>query len=131
MSAVSVWVSDWEIKCCGAPFALGVAREFSLAPVQDVDWFNNIFGAGSPLLPDMTEELHAEPETPIRTVTARPSRIRLVQVRYAPAPGRGERFLEPVAGSAELIDLSESAGWDAENPGFTLAGYLIEIDLGG
>jgi len=124
-----VWVSDWQLQCCGEEFAVG----------DEVTWTvvtrSRASGSWAPVLGEEQEAaitLHYErhEDEPLSSVTGVVRRIRMMCCRHAPSPPpddpRGHR---PVPGTGLLEDVSAVERWqEAAAPGMTFTGWLVDLD---
>lgn len=129
-----VYVSDWEIQCCGEDFAVGDHVEWPVLPVDRADPF------WEPLLgPDLTARLwgtyegHEEERPPGVTGTVRG--IRTVVCRMAPLPppaDQRELHVVPGTGRFESIDAIDT--WldlHGDPSGLHFTGWLVDLDVSG
>ena len=123
---LTVWVDDWQIQCCGTPFAIGDQVTWTLSPTPDLDWLSGIFG------PERARGItHAEDHHGQIDVVA--TRGRVVDIaaafcRYTEHPwGRGTE-LRHVPGSGELRPLTEADGWDSAPEGALSLGYVVGLE---
>jgi hypothetical protein len=87
-------VLDWQMECCGEPFAVGDSVEWSLTDEPDVDWLEAAIG--TELAADIThQEDHHDAERDVIVRRGKVLSIRCAYCRYAPKPGGDERTLYP------------------------------------
>jgi hypothetical protein len=51
-------VDGWQIQCCGTPFHVGDAVEWTLTGNKDVEWLENVVGPETAHMIDFSEEHH-------------------------------------------------------------------------
>lgn len=121
-------MADWQMQCCGEPFALGAIVEWTLAPVGERG--SLALAMGQELADSVTHlEDHHElllPDDVPRTA-GRVRSIRAVRGRYGRAEGQST-CLHPVRESATATAVPSADGWEADRDGARFVGYLIELD---
>jgi hypothetical protein len=123
-----VWYSDWQMECCGEPFAVGDSVQWSLTDEPDVDWLEAAIG--TELAAEIThQEDHHGVEEDVIARRGKVLSIRCAYCRYAPTPGGDERTLYPVAGTAEIKSAERVEGTEAGGSDLHFNGYLVELDL--
>lgn len=127
-----VWVSDWQIQCCGEEFAVGDDVAWPLLPVNRANtYFEPLLGGA--LAAGLTHSYagHEEPEVP--HVSARVRGIRTVSCRYAPLPPPADqRELHVVPGTAVIEPVQGIDKWygtDVDPDGPRFCGWLVDLDL--
>lgn len=126
-----VWISDWEVQCCGDDFAVGDEVRW---PLERADltggYWEPLLG---PLLAaelDLTYAGHEEPA--VARIPATVRGIRTVSCRYAPLPPPADqRTLHVVPGSAALEPVEAVDKWHDSGPDADLrfTGWLVEVEL--
>lgn len=127
-----VWIGDWELACCGVPFAVGDEVEWRLTDGGDGAFFADLFPADAAVRPILYDAHDAGPAP--TACRARVVAVDAVAWRYAQA---ADGTWVPVAGSASRTALGRWPGAPDEAPEAvdpssgepTLAGYLVEVDL--
>ncbi|MGW5641967.1 DUF6578 domain-containing protein [Saccharopolyspora sp. NPDC003752] len=123
-----VWVSEWEIQCCGEPFAVGERVDWTLRDDPDREWLAAALGPELAQSVSHVESHHNEVPEEVSPVRARVLGIRRAYCRYAAAHG-GDSHPYPVPGSAVLTEVDRADGWEAEMSGLHFNGYLVELDV--
>jgi uncharacterized protein DUF6578 len=118
---LTVWMSDWELECCGEPFAVGTRVRWTVVK-PDREWLTSVLGDRAATVTHM-EEHHHPPDGASSVVTGTVRRIWAVSCRYAPRPDDDPRVLHPVPGTAVLKKLTTATGHEPE----AQPGYLIEL----
>lgn len=112
---VTVWVDDWQLQCCGEPFAVGSHVAWTLGPAN-VDRLEVALGTQAGAI-DLIEDHHGGlPEgTPVTrgTVTS----IKAVH-RRLPAP---------VHADVTCRSVSRADGWEPQTPQSRFLGYLVQL----
>lgn len=126
-----VWVSDWQIQCCGEEFAVGDQVAWPLLPVNRADTsFAPLLGGELAAGLTHSYEGHEEPEVP--DVRGRVRGIRTVSCRYAPLPPPADqRELHVVPGTAVMEQVQAIDAWYDTGPDADLrfTGWLVDVDL--
>lgn len=105
----TVWVNEWQLRCCGDPFDVGAWVEWHVVP-PDTAWLTDLLGAAVAATVVGTEEHHDR----LEDATELSGRVRSIRaVTRAPD--------HPVTGSAVLTEVATS---DDDGP---VAGYLVEL----
>jgi hypothetical protein len=126
MSTELIWVADWEMQCCGEPFAVGAQVTWRLSP------------CGNGLLAPFLGEGAAQPawyydhhdDERSAAPAAQRGTVRTIRSVWCAHRRRGN-VLVPVTGSAELRPTDHATGWedDQTDDGLQFVGYLVELDL--
>ncbi|MFI1995628.1 DUF6578 domain-containing protein [Actinoplanes sp. NPDC020271] len=122
-SELRIWVDDWQMQCCGEPFAVGDEVSWTLR-APDTEWLEPVLGKDLAAGIDLAEEHHGGvEETPptVGTVVA----IRAVHCRYGPLAGGAG--LGPVAGSGVISTVRSADGWTPDRGDLKFAGYVVEV----
>jgi hypothetical protein len=123
---IRVWVDNWQMQCCGDPFAVGDEVSWKLQD-RDSEWLEAIIGADLAHGIDKAEE-HHEGEGEETTVTVGiVGSIHAVHCRYAPLPGAPENHLFPVPGSGTVTMIRAADGWTADHDDLKFAGYVVQL----
>lgn len=122
---LTVWVDDWQVQCCGEPFAVGQRVTWTLGPV-DRACPRAVLGEELAATLTHREDHHGglPDDTPATTATLRS--IRAASCRYE-VPAAGPR--RPVAGSATLQWRHAADGWEAPEGGRELVSYVVELEV--
>lgn len=127
-----IWISDWEIQCCGSEFAIGDETVWPVSPMDRSDpYWMPILG------PELTEALtgscasHEEEPPPRMSGTVR--RIRTVSCRYAPlAPPADQGRSFPVPGTAVIEQIQAIEKWygtDFDPEVLNFRGWLVDLEV--
>jgi hypothetical protein len=121
-----VWVSDWQIACCGDTFKVGGPVAWTLDTSEDQDWFIGVLGHDLAAQVDASEEHHGglPEDTPVTKATVQ--RIRAVSSRFGPS-SQGGNVLVPIPGTTELVDVPEADGFFPAPDGLHFNGYLVDV----
>ncbi|WP_330452172.1 MULTISPECIES: DUF6578 domain-containing protein [unclassified Streptomyces] len=122
--ALTIWVDDWQMQCCGDPFAPGDVVSWALMEVDPEDYVH-LVGEERAEGIDFCEEHHGGeegvPQVPLEVVS-----VVEVHCRYGLLPGATDRIRGPVPGTTELVPVEGAAdGWAKAREGATFAGYLV------
>ena len=124
-----IWYSDWEMECCGEPFAVHDIVEWDLTPALDTDWLKDIVGDELASRVTHSHERHGPGEAGRRRRRGQVLSISCAYSRYAPAPGGDEGMLYPVAGTSQLISVDRVDGREGRRSELDFNGYLVELEL--
>lgn len=121
---LTIWVDDWQMQCCGEPFAAGDVVSWALVEVDPEDYVH-LVGEERAEGIDFCEEHHGGEEgvlpVPLEVVS-----VVEVHCRYGLLPGATDRVRGPVPGTTELAPVEGAAdGWAKAREGGTFAGYLV------
>ncbi|MFD5727085.1 MULTISPECIES: DUF6578 domain-containing protein [unclassified Streptomyces] len=121
---LTIWVDDWQMQCCGDPFAPGDVVSWALMEV-DAEDYADLVGEERAEGIDFREEHHGGedgvPPVPLEVVS-----VVEVHCRYAALPGETGRVRGPVPGTTVLIPVEGAAGgWAKAQDGVSFAGYLM------
>jgi hypothetical protein len=121
--STTVWVTAWQLQCCGDPFDVGSAVRWTLVP-PDVEWLATVLGAE--LAEDVTGMEEHHDLLPGATEFA--GRVRSIRAVVHELEQRSNT-LHPVAGSTVLTEIETADGWYGEDGGgLGFAGYLVDLD---
>ncbi|MGC4946012.1 DUF6578 domain-containing protein [Streptomyces sp. DT224] len=120
---LTVWIDDWQMQCCGEPFAPGDVVSWTLMEVDPEDYVDLVGGERAEGI-DFREEHHGGgeglPPVPLEVVS-----VVEVHCRYGVPPGATDRVNCPVPGTTVLVPVEGVAdGWAEARPGVSFAGYL-------
>ncbi|MCD0484590.1 hypothetical protein LO771_19870 [Streptacidiphilus sp. ASG 303] len=120
---LTIWVDDWQIQCCGQPFAPGETVSWNLLEVDPEDYADVVGSENAPRI-DFREEHHGEEEghasTRLEVVT-----VAEVHCRYEVPTGSEGTVPFPVPGTTVLVPVAKADGWAEVQPGVRFAGYLV------
>jgi hypothetical protein len=110
----TVWVSEWQLRCCGDPFDVGAWVEWHVVP-PDSTWLTDILGAEVAATVLGMEEHHDR----LEGATELAGRVRSIHAVTYELEQRQDG-LHPVSGSAVLTEVATSD----HDP---VAGFLVEV----
>lgn len=116
MAGMTVFYEDWQMECCGRPFAVGDEVAWPLVAVDPRESGDRYYGAGAWV------ENHGDRT---RRTTGRVRAIELVRQEYLVhtdqrASERVDRALAPDAGSEGSVVLPSPHHWEAVPGAYTL-----------
>ncbi|MFF8434434.1 DUF6578 domain-containing protein [Streptomyces bacillaris] len=121
--ALTIWIDDWQMQCCGRSFALGDVVSWTLLEVDPEDYADVVGGERADEI-DFREEHHGQgdghPPTSVEVVS-----IAEVHCRYGVPPGATDKVRHPVPGTSVLVPVKEADGWAKARPDVSFAGYLV------
>ncbi|MFI6244837.1 DUF6578 domain-containing protein [Streptomyces sp. NPDC051016] len=121
--ALTIWIDDWQIQCCGQSFAPGDVVSWTLLEVDPGD-YANVVGSERANEIDFREEHHGQGDghapTSVEVVS-----IAEVHCRYGVPPGATDEVNHPVPGTTVLVPVKEADGWAKARPDVNFAGYLV------
>jgi hypothetical protein len=123
-----VWIDDWQMQCCGDPFAIDSTVSWSTFRVTDTAWFGEFLDAEVAASITDYEERHdlgndrtlERTSGVVRAVDAVFCRYRIV-----------DRVATPIAATGVLEPRSSVDGWEDEDDmgaGRSFVGYLVTLD---
>jgi hypothetical protein len=121
-------VDGWQIQCCGTPFHVGDAVEWTLTGNKDVEWLEDVVGPETAHMIDFSEEHHGGLPADAPVTQGRVARIHAARSRFSATPGADPKMLHPVPGSGELVEVASADGWEPESSGLTFNGYVVDLD---
>lgn len=131
VSTELIWVADWEMQCCGEPFAVGSRVTWRLSPCER-DLLREFRGTEGDQ-PAWYYDHHSEERSP--RPAAQEGTVRSIRALWCAYRQRG-RVLTPIRGSAELRPIERATGWEDDHDdsgtghdGLRFVGYLVELDL--
>ncbi|MFF7339054.1 DUF6578 domain-containing protein [Streptomyces sp. NPDC008163] len=120
----TIWVDDWQMQCCGEPFAPGGVVSWTLMEVDPED-YADLVGEERADGIDFREEHHGAEEG---RAPASLEVLSVVEVhcRYGVPPGATDRVNYAVPGTTVLVPVEAAAdGWAKAREGVAFAGYLV------
>ena len=118
----SIYISDWQMQCCGTPFKIGDAVGW-LVRVYEDDWQDKaLHGA------EYYYEHHSADWNKLYMVTGIVDVIKSRYCRYEPRPKPNLKlgsFLYPVY--QKSVSITEADGWEADIDGLAFFSYLVEL----
>ena len=122
-----VWISDWQIQCCGEEFAVGDEVTWPVVPAAPA---SGLF-AGTELASSLIATYEAHGDEPMSRASGTVREIRTVGCRYAPGPPADRSDLSPVPGTTvmEPVEAIETWRGTAFDPlVLRHCGWLVELD---
>lgn len=123
---LKVWVDDWQLQCCGIPFAIGEEVTWTLH-TSDLDWLTDIFGPERAAGITHAEEHHGRSEN-VAATRGRVVDIAAAACRYTAIPDGAGTRLQHVSGSGVLEPVVRADGWDTAPEGSMFIGYVVEFE---
>jgi isopentenyldiphosphate isomerase len=121
---ITSWVDDWQMQCCGHPFAIGSAVSWTIRDA-DHDWLVAVLGPSAAATVDAAEEHHGGDTE--RTVDGMVMSIAAVHCRYEPAANGDPKVLHAVAWTGTLTQLDAADGWTPGHNDLKFVGYLVRL----
>ncbi|GAA0221593.1 DUF6578 domain-containing protein [Cryptosporangium japonicum] len=118
----TIWVDGWQQQCCGAPFAVGSAVEWTLRAF-DGEWLRGLLGDRGHVPVDGAEEHHdgVHQETPITLGVV--AAIEAVHCRLSAGSPR-----EPVPGTGTRSAVTAADVQDTGNDDRMFLGYVVTLE---
>lgn len=123
-----MWIDDWQMQCCGDPFALDSSVTWSTFPVTDPTWWNEFLDPEVASSITDHEEHHAQDDRKLANVNGVVRSIDAVFCRFRVV----DRAATPIAGSGVLEARTPVDGWEEEDEvgvGRSFVGYLVTLDV--
>jgi hypothetical protein len=124
-----VWVTAWQMECCGEPFAVGDRVSWSVRNDPDVEWLTAALGADVGTTVTHAEEHHTDDGEDLPRLEGRVVTIKRAWGRFEPV-NPGDSIHCPASGSERFLDVRESDG--IERHAFSelsFNGWVVELDL--
>jgi hypothetical protein len=125
-----VWISDWEMQCCGGDFRVGSEVDWTLSPTVYLDWKEAALGptVAASVTDDYDE--HGIRDNGVLTHGTVQS-IRAAFCEYAPRPRRPSGTeLYPVTNTGSCEDrTSSNSGFEPASPTLKFIGYLVDLTV--
>lgn len=121
-----MWIDDWQMQCCGTPFAVNSRVSWSTIPVDDHSWYAQFLDPDVAAAITDREEHHSDASR-LNQLARLVREIDAVFCRYQD----DNSAALPVGGSGELEPRSTADGWeddDALGIGRSFVGYLVTVD---
>jgi hypothetical protein len=128
--SVLVWVSDWQIQCCGEDFSVGGEVTWTILPrAQWAGGMEPVLGVELDAAVTGSYETHGDDPLPELGGTVR--RIRTVSCRYdASPPPHDPREQRPVPGTSVLEDVPVAEKrFDTDIYGLRFCGWLVDVEV--
>ncbi|WP_158610889.1 DUF6578 domain-containing protein [Micromonospora endolithica] len=123
---IRVWVDDWQMQCCGEPFAVGDRVSWRLRDL-DPEWPGLVLGSDLTAGVDQAEEHHGRVSEDLSPVTGIVASIHAVHCRYAPLSDERPTHRHPVPGSGAMTSVRSADGWTPDRGDLTFAGYVVRL----
>ncbi|MEI7055901.1 DUF6578 domain-containing protein [Nocardioides sp. CCNWLW239] len=122
---VMIWVSDWQIECCGEPFAVGDRVSWDVRD-PDMDWLKAT--VGDEIASSITHSMERhEYEDVLSELTGTVVAIKRAWGDFAQLKPN-DTCHYPVPGSQRLLDVRESYGAEQDAfPELTFNGWVVEL----
>ena len=123
-----IWVADWELQCCGKPFAVGDTVTWATTPADgSSDWLAVLVG------PDLAHEISylntrhgPHPSEGSASIRGEVVGIRAAFVMHEADPP-DSKMLHPVPGSEHLHDVFRADGWEPDIGTRRFRGYVVRL----
>jgi hypothetical protein len=127
MGVRRVWIDDWQMQCCGEPFAIGSRVTWTTYPISERDWFAGFLDAATAAAITDHEDHHSSTADPSHVRSGAVRSIDAVFCRYR----RRGKTMSPIEGSGVLLPRTSADGWEDDDPsddGLRFVGYLVDLD---
>lgn len=121
-----VWVSGWEMECCGHRFEVGGMVSWTLSSKVDVDYLQTVLGRDEAGTVTSSYDHHGSDEHAVQTQGVVES-IRAVYCRFAPRPGGPSMTRYPVEGTGDCEKRRSAHGWEPGREARDFVGYVVEL----
>ena len=121
---VRIWIDDWQMECCGKPFAIGDTVTWSLSAQVDSERLLRILGA--------TPRVHYAEDHHGLKADAQPIRGVVGSISAAYARFRRDPETDvpaPVAGSSTLHAVTSARRFPRRLEGIEFVGYLVTLEV--
>lgn len=124
---LTVWVDDWQLQCCGDPFAIGDEVAWSLT-TPHLEWLTSVLGPQRAAAITHAEEHHGRSEDAV------PTRGRVLDIATACCgytkvrDARGSIELQHRPDTGELHPVIRADGSDTAPEGLLFLGYIVELE---
>ena len=128
MAMRCVWMDDWQMQCCGEPFAVGSTVTWTVRTDIDRDWYTRVLGAElAGTITDAEDHHGGDDELPEPTELR--GTVRTITAVWCDWHNEGGDTLVAVPGSARLVERTSADGWEGESTDTTsFIGYLVDLD---
>lgn len=124
-----VWVSSWQMECCGDPFDVGSRVTWTAEAAGHDEWLMDALDPGTARRISHVEEHHSDGSSGLVELRGVVRSIVQAWGRYA-ARTPDARVLHSVPGSAAYVAVQDSALPDrSANPSLTFNGWIVDLDL--
>jgi hypothetical protein len=122
----TVWMSDWEMECCGQPFAVGEYVEWPGKVVDRSDWLERLF-RDTRVVVDFAYDGHAhDDETPPNRASGTVQRIEAVGSHMIRTPVDAHGIVEGGA-VRHSVNRAQRTPPFRERDGARFVGYLVQL----
>jgi hypothetical protein len=122
---IKVWYSDWQLQCCGAPFAVGDVIEWGISHGGHDEVLEDIFNETLAAQCFGSEEHHSDVDETIQgTVTA----IAVVRAQLKQSANDPRTYFA-AAGTGTADPTRQADGREGDRGDHRLFGYLVDIDV--
>jgi hypothetical protein len=128
VGAHEIWISGWEMECCGEPFAVGSTVSWNVVTPSDVRRFTAVLGYATASAIEAVESHHGlddrEEQGTVEGV------VRSIDAVFCRNEERAaSETLYPVEGSAVRVSLSSAPRTEAAPQRLDFVGYLVHLDV--
>ncbi|WP_306457800.1 DUF6578 domain-containing protein [Nocardioides lianchengensis] len=124
----TVWVSVWQMECCGAPFSVGDRVVWTVNRAIDDGWLSAALGPEMASRISHSEEHHDDVQDDLPEVSGRVLTITRAWGVFGPQRP-GDQVHVPVPGSHRFLEVSESGGFERHAfSNLTFNGWIVELD---
>lgn len=127
----NVWITCWEMECCGEPFKVGDSVQWPAVPVERSEWLERLF-EGRQVVVHYDYRAHAddEDEPSLIQISGRVERIDVVTAAMMTPIDAIAGELEVAEGTAELHPIRQARRGRpvAETHQAEFVGYLVMLD---
>ena len=122
-----VWVSSWQMECCGDPFAVGDRVEWTAEETDD-EWFAAALGPEMAGRITHSEEHHDDGREGLLHISGVVVSIAQAWCAYGPQ-GPDSRVRYPITGTAKFVDVRDDTIPDGRAfPDLHFNGWVVELE---
>lgn len=118
-----VWISGWQMQCCGDPFRVGQRLELSTTSQVDREFLGVVLGEQRAAALTDYEDHHDLVDGPMSPLTGAVKSIEAISCRYE----RQGRAMYPIAGTTKVVRRDEATGWEPEGDDVHFVGYIVTL----
>lgn len=126
MGTRRVWIDDWQMQCCGEPFAVGSLVTWTTYPISDRGWFAGFLDDATAAAITDHEDHHCSTDERSQVRSGVVRSIDAVFCRYR----RRGNTMSPIEGSGVLLPRTTADGWEGDDPSddeLRFVGYLVDL----